>query len=191
MAKFDQLQSPTDEQANRPRDCNGTVLSAFDIVRIMYLPDYIFADADTQELRDTYKGYEHCYAIIKYARYPDQDGWRRWYGNNGLILVEATKATELFITVYEFVIPPQCVERLPFNSVIMNLFVNFDWQIHWDASTVGKKQEWDIHHPDKVIMPIKKGTAPYNRLNAIINTPYDELILAHCAAEHIIPALSS
>lgn len=59
---------------SRPLDRFGNPISAFDIIRLIKLPDYIMADADTPRLEKIYRDYEGCYGIVRYFERPDQDG---------------------------------------------------------------------------------------------------------------------
>lgn len=190
MPKKTKLQPPADDRPYRPVDCHGHALSAFDIVRLLRLPDYIWADADTEQIRAAYQGYIQCYGLVRYARYHSPDGGRIWYGPNSHILVELVKIAGDVATAYEFVVPPDCVERIPYNALIMSIFGNFSWQIHWEAlSTDGGLQAWNPRPPEETKWPVSRGTRMYGLVKAIYDTPYETLVAAHNEAAKLVPAL--
>jgi len=94
-------------------------------------------------------------------------------------------------TAYEFVVPPDCVERIPYNVFIMNAFGNFSWQIHWEALSTdeGALQEWNPRPPEEAKWPVSRGTKIYEIIKAIYETPYEALVAAHDEAAKIVPAL--
>lgn len=190
MPKETELQPPSDDQPYRPFDCHGAALSAFDIVRLLRLPDYIWTDADSEQIRAAYQGYIQCYGLVKYARYTGPDGKRIWYGPNSQILVELVKIAGDVATAYEFVVPPDCVERIPYNALIMSIFGNFRFQIHWEAlSTDGSLQEWNPRPLEETKWPVRHGTKMYEVIKKVYDTPYETLVAAHNKAANIIPAI--
>ena len=191
MPKGTKLQPPSESQPYRQADCHGAVLSAFDIVRLLRLPDYVWADADSKQIRAAYQGYIQCYGLVKYSRYHDLDGKRIWYGPNSNILVELVKIAGEVATAYEFVVPPDCVERIPYNALIMNIFGNCDWQIHWKSLCTADEDlpEWNPRPSEQTKWSVQSGTKMYEIVKAIYETPYETLVAAHNAAAKVIPAL--
>ena len=165
---------------SRPLDRFGNPISAFDIIRLIKLPDYIMADADTPELEKIYRDYEGCYGIVRYFERPDQDGWRRYTSANGVILIKLTKLVDDFFTSYEFVVPADCVEVLPYNILIMNLLVSVDWQIAWSPLDEFNSEVDFLYQPsEEVINPVRSGNPLYAWLKAIASLSYEELVMHH------------
>lgn len=174
-------------QSNRPADCHGTVLCAYDIVQLLRLPDWEWSDIDSKETKAAFQDHKPCYGLVTYARRPDRDGWRRWHGPDGHIFIEVVKITGLVATAYGSVVPSSYVERLPYNGIIMNIFANYDWQIGWD--TIYKPediQEWTPRSPEAIEEAVTSGTKAFEVIKAILYTPYETLLAAHNEAAKII-----
>ena len=173
--------------SNSPTDCQGSTLGAYDIVRLLRLPDWEWSAADSEETKAAFQDHKPCYGFITYALRPDHDGWRRWHGPDSHIFIEVVKITGLVATAYGFVVPSSYVERLPYNSIIMNIFANYDWQIGWDTDYKPEDiQKWTPHPPEALEAAVTSETKAFEVIKTILHTPYEKLLAAHDEAAKII-----
>ena len=190
MPRKIKLQPLPNDQSRRPADFHGAALGALDIVRLLRLPDWQWSDTDGEETKAAFQDHKPCYGLVKYARRPDRDGWQNWHGPNGHIFIEVVKIAGSRATAYGFVVPSSYVERLPYNSIIMNIFANFDWESGWDAIyTPEDIQKWTPRPPEAIEWAVTKGTKAFEAIETIIQAPYEKLVAAHNEAAKLIAAL--
>jgi len=181
--------SPSDVESKQPADCHGAPLSAFDIVRLLRLPDWGRLNADSDVTKAAFQDHKSCYGLVTYSRRPDRDGWRRWHGPDNHVFIEVVKITGLVVTAYGFVVPSSYVERLPYNAIIMNIFADFDWHSGWDTIFKAEDiQKWTPRLPEVIEEAVTSGTKAFEVIKAILETPYETLLAAHDEAAKIIGA---
>lgn len=175
-----------------PVDAAGERLNVFDIVKILQIPDYYFLGESDERYISAIRGYQGCYAIIKYSMWPDKDGVTRWYGENDMLIVEATKAKDDNITAFQFTIPPAMLRKVPFNLLLMNLFVDYDWQVQYSYakhSLEDGEQDWSLGPQLVTEFPVKAGTKQHRVLSIISRMPYEKLVFIQNEIEKMVPEL--
>lgn len=103
-------------------DCYGNLISAYDIVKIISLPDYLF----NEEHNGNYinRKYIGCVAIIRYQDMYDLDDIIWFDGNN--ILVEVLRERDGAFNHPEFTIPVKFVSKIKATAELYSLFIDYN-----------------------------------------------------------------
>jgi hypothetical protein len=162
----------------RPLDGRGEPLKPLDLVVIEAVPWHYWAEPETETL----KQYAGRYGLITYYGVgphaepyyygkKDHPGWVS--GDGGVVNVLTRRVAGDEIASYEFWIPPSDLRKIPFNALIMNVFVEYPWQMR---DTDGPSDSLFIREP----------LEEFSRLKTILETPLHVLQAAHDAAMSII-----
>ena len=164
----------------RPVDGSGQELKPLDLVILGDIPEHYWSDSPTL------KEYAGAYGLVTY--HPSLDGvghdpfYNRnknhpgWVNSTGeVVFVEShrIKKDEEAIYSCEFWLPSASLTRIPFNSLIMNIFVEYPWQMG------------DVDGPSDYMF-IRSGIPEYEYIKKIMCTPYQKLVDAHNAAMALI-----
>lgn len=162
----------------RPLDKSGHELRPLDLVILGDIPRHFWSDKGSERL----KRFGGCYGLVTY--YPSLDGviYDPFYNRNnehpGWVSGDATivyvwshrvDAEEQAVFSEEFWLPAASLTWIPFNSLIMNIFVEYPWEMH------------EPDGPDSYRF-IRSGIPEYEHLKRIMNAPYQKLVEAHDAA---------
>jgi hypothetical protein len=150
-----------------PKDKHGAALKPLDLVIIRDLPTYYTEDKD---LLSTLK-YIGAYGMVNYLNlerfYGDHRDIPGWGSPNGSwVHVDAVGIRGDSIAVTDFVLPPSCLERIPYNYFIMSAFANYPWRIQDD--------DGPSDHPFVV-----RGVEQFDHVARVLSTPYERLVEAH------------
>ncbi len=162
-----------------PHDCNGLLLQPMDLVSIGAIPSHYWSDPEFNSLQNFSGGY----GLITY--YPgseiefdpyfqgdkDHPGWVSREAK--LVYVLSRRIENAHVATCDFWLPPQSLKKLPFNSIIMNIFAQYPWQMR-EADGPGSE------------LFVSEGMKQFDYLRAIIQTPYSELVKAHEAAMAVL-----
>jgi hypothetical protein len=164
----------------RPLDCNGVPMKPLDLVVINEIPEHYWLDPDFATLRK----YGGCYGLITYSNdggieYPpyflgnrQHPGWVS--GDGGVVNVLSHRVTdERDVATGEFWIPPTSLRKIPFNSLIMNIFVEYPWQMGEEDG------------PGSTFF-VREGIPEYEHIKRILETPRAVLEAAHQAAMAVL-----
>lgn len=163
----------TDE---RPRDLYGQKLKPLDLVLIEKIPATYWEEEGCEKI----KLFEGCYGIINYwtaekTHSPFYNGLKgnlAWISKDATWVNVATRrhdAEEECFFSYDFWLPAKELSKIPYNSLIMNLFVEYPWDMQ------------EVDGPSSELF-IRKGIPEYEYLKKISETPYKDLVTAHNAA---------
>ena len=146
----------------------------FDLVIIGEIPQHYYADPDFETLKE----YGGKYGLITYhAGEPfyygrkEHPGWTS--GDGSHIYVESKRVCDDSICSSGFWLPAITVQKIPFNSLIMNIFSEFVWQM---ADDEGPSCHFFV----------VRGMKQFALIERILNTSYEELVKAHNAAMAIL-----
>jgi hypothetical protein len=168
----------------RPLDCNGSPLKPLDLVVINEVPKHYWKEPEVAHLKKcagnygliTYSseyGEEIQPYILGNKRHP---GWVN--GDCGVVCVMAHLITdEHDVMTCEFWIPPTSLRKIPFNSLIMNIFVEYPWQMG------------EVDGPSSTFF-VRKGIPEYEHIKRIMETPLAVLEAAHQAAMAVLDTYS-
>lgn len=167
-----------------PIDRSGQPLKPMDLVIIEEIPDYYWAESDCADPGlYSLKLYAGCYGLVNYA---EQDGveylpfflgnkkhpgWVNGEGN--VVHVHSRRSNGEEILSWDFWLPSGLVRKIPYNSIVMNIFVEYPWQMRDDDGP-------------SCSLFIRKGMREFEYISKILQTPYDVLVHAHEAAMEII-----
>lgn len=161
-----------------PLDSRGATLKPLDIVIINSVPSHYWVDHEFSHLKD----FEGSYGLITYAGdgvevEPYFNGDKNhpgWVSANGSVVhVLSRRAVGDEIITWDFWIPPGNLKKLPFNTMIMNIFVEYPWQMRCDDG------------PGSILF-IRKGLKEFDFIKIICEAPLDLLEKAHSAAMEIL-----
>jgi len=106
------------------RDKNSNRLFAYDIVKIVSLPDFLYNDNDFANGMFFYRKLIGCLGLIRY-----QDMYNLpnvlWYGENETVLLDAVYESIDGISKFDLAMPCDCIEKIPFNPEYYSLFIPF------------------------------------------------------------------
>lgn len=156
-----------------PRDKNGVVLRPLDIVIMGDIPEHYYADID-EESSAALKKFAGGYGLISYS------GNEPFYGKGkfhpGWTNQDATVVNVLshaingdHVSSYEFWLPANSVERIPYNLIIMNLFSEYPWEMNEDDGPGSYRF-------------IREGMPQFEMVRLILTSTYDDLVSAHNGA---------
>lgn len=162
----------------RPLDGRGEPLKPLDLVIIDAVPKHYWAEEGLEGLKE----YAGRYGLITYygagpTAEPyyfgkkDHPGWVS--ADGGVVNVATRRVAGDEIASCEFWIPPSDLRKIPFNALIMNVFVEYPWQM---GDTDGPSDSLFIREP----------LEEFTRLKMILDTPLHVLQLAHDAAMSVI-----
>lgn len=115
-----EIQRPDDPLG---RDCNGKQVYVHDIVKVLKIPEFYFAEEEPdEELFASYRSYIGCYGIVRYEEHIKADNRVIWVGQNKIMPIHAVKADEEKIKMFDFVMSPDCIERVEFNFLLHSIF---------------------------------------------------------------------
>jgi hypothetical protein len=160
----------------RPVDCAGQKLCPLDLVIINDIPRELYSDEGLENLQ----GYIGKYGLISYfMNQPfyygkkDHPGWVS--GDGSMISVLTRKISKArtdgrnVVTTWDFWLAPKNLTKIPFNSLVMNIFADYPWQMPDDDGP-------SDHHF------IVEGMEQYAHIERVLNSPYESLVKAHDAA---------
>jgi hypothetical protein len=155
--------------AARPLDCNGRVLKPLDLVRIKCIPSHNFTDPDFAILAE----YSGCYGLVTYCMkepwYFGRSDHPGWVSSDGAVVCVLTRRINgNRVTSWEFWLPEQSVEWLPYNSLIMDVFAEYPWEM---ADANGNSKHFVI-----------AGMEQFAHIKKVLDAPYETLVKAHAAA---------
>ncbi len=165
----------------RPRDKNGNTLKPLDLVILGDIPEHYWVDPGFSSL----KKYKGCYGLITYE---DRDGivynpyylgdknHPGWVNSEGSVVNVLTRRIDMdneAVASWQFWLPPETLQKIPYNALIMNIFAEYPWQM---------KEE---NGPSDYLF-IRKGVEEYQYIKKIMETPYKKLVAAHDAAMNIL-----
>ena len=157
----------------RPRDRHGVYLKPLDLVRIVSIPAHNFSDPDFGYLEN----YVGCYGLVTYFAKEtwyfdkkDHPGWVSGDGKYACVLTRRIDGDR--ITSWEFWLSEGDVEKLPYNSLIMNVFADYPWQLTNDD---GSSE-----------MFIVEGMEEFAHIRKILEAPYHCLVDAHHKAMEVL-----
>jgi hypothetical protein len=158
----------------RPLDCHGVPLQPLDLVLINSVPSHYWAEVGTSSLRE----FEGQYGLITY--YGSDSEYEPYYlgnrahpgwvsGDGSVVNVRSRRVADDSIMTADFWIPPAALQRLKFNLLIMNIFVEYPWQMR------------EPDGPSSTLF-IRRGMQEFDRLEQLLRVPYVEMVAAHDAA---------
>ena len=157
--------------ALRPPDANGNPLKPFDLVIIGDIPTYYYDEPGCESLRH----YGGKYGLVTYFSdnepfYYGRKDHPGWVSPDGSVVsILSRRVCEDSICSYDFWLSPTTLRKIPYNSIIMNVFTDLVWQMLDDEGP-------SDHHF------IVRGMEQFEMIERILNTPYDDLARAHDAA---------
>ncbi len=169
---------------NKPRDSAGVELKPLDLVIIEKFPEYQFSEPGVQYLpEDKWK-----YGLITYISDVEHGPQRHYLGNkqhpgwcsgDGQTVYLLSHAnSNLFgrgdeIWVGEFWMPTNCLRKIPFNSLIMNIFSEYPWSF---SEPDDQGNEYFV----------REGMPEHQWIKTLLDTPYEKLCAAHEAAMRVM-----
>lgn len=165
--------------AVQPLDHSGNRLKPLDLVIIQEVPKHYWLDPEFSSLR-LYRG---CYGLITYAEQeageylpyymgnPLHPGWAS--GDGSAVHVLARRTDGDVIWSWDAWLPPNTLQRIPYNCILMNIFSEYPWQMREDDG------------PGSTLF-VRKGIPEFDYLNKIMCAPYSTLLLAHEAAMNVL-----
>ncbi|MEZ5901202.1 MAG: hypothetical protein R3D51_17110 [Hyphomicrobiaceae bacterium] len=164
-----------------PKDRYGSVLKPMDLVILGDIPEHYWKDPEFSDLKE----FSGCYGLITYfpANGPDHEAFYHgdpnhpgWVSGDGdTIYVLSRRIADGFVVSYDFWMPTNHITRIPFNSLIMNIFSQLPWQIAEDGATK---------------LFVSKGLREFDYIEKLMGLPYERLVLAHAAAMSLIEVYS-
>lgn len=165
----------------KPVDVNGKAIKPLDLVVLGDIPEHNWSDKEFRSLKE----YAGCYGLVTYHSFGDRvyepyynrnndhPGWVS--GDGKTVFVESRKidAEKNTVISWGFWMPASSLTLIPYNCLIMNIFVEYPWQM----------QEAD--GPEDYLF-IREGIPEFDYLKRLIVTPYQKLVEAHNAAMSIL-----
>jgi hypothetical protein len=168
----------------RPLDYNGSPMKPLDLVVINEVPKHYWEEPEVADL----KKFVGLYGLITYANDGESEyspyfrgnkqhpGWVS--GDGGVVNVLSHRITEEHdVMTCEFWIPPTSLRKIPFNSLIMNIFVEYPWQMG------------EVDGPSSTFF-VREGIPEYEHIKRILETPLAVLEAAHQAAMAVLDTYS-
>lgn len=166
------------QTALRPLDCDGRAMKPLDLVIIKEVPEHYWADPDCSEL----KSFEGCYGLITYPTdgvesqpyylgNKNHPGWVSGDGTKVNVLARRVRHTE--VVSWDLWAPSNCLEKIPFNSLIMNIFAEYPWQMKSEDG------------PGSILF-IREGVPEFDYIKRLVNTSRRVLDKAHAAAMAVL-----
>lgn len=159
----------------RPKDRQGEAISPLDIVIIEEVPQHYWADP----LFASLKLYSGCYGLITYAEqeageylpyYMEDKSHPGWVSGDGSVVHVLSRRTEgNAILSWDFWVPPKALRKIPYDCLVMNIFVEYPWQMRNESG------------PGSTLF-VRDGMPEFDYLSKVMKTPYDLLVRAHDAA---------
>ncbi len=162
----------------RPLDKSGHELRPLDLVILGDIPWHYWIDEGSERL----KRFGGCYGLVTYHPSIGGCGYDPFYNRNKAhpgwtsgdaktVYVESHRvdAEEQAVFSCGFWLPSASLTWIPFNSLIMNAFVEYPWQMN------------EVDGPSDYLF-IRAGLPEYEYLKRIMNAPYQKLVEAHEAA---------
>lgn len=169
---------------NTPCDSAGAELKPLDLVIIEVFPEYFFNEPGSRYLPEE----KWKYGLITYTS-EGEDGPQRYHlgnkdhpgwcsGDGKIVHVLSHANSNLFgrgdeIWVGEFWMPTNCLRKIPFNSLIMNIFSEYPWSF---AEPDDQGNEYFV----------REGMPEHQWIKTLLDTPYEKLCAAHEAAMRVI-----
>lgn len=165
----------------QPVDEGGKVLKPLDLVLIGDIPEYYWNETETESL----KAYEGTIGLVNYEEREsaycnpyrvDKTYYPGWVNNDGDFVQVDTRRHDQendCILSFGFWLPAKNLKKIPYNSLIMNIFVEYPWQM-------GEEDGPSTYHF------IRKGVPEYDYLAMILDMPYERLQRAHEAAMSVL-----
>jgi hypothetical protein len=163
----------------RPKDKDGNELKPLDLVIMGEVPKHYWSEPETACLKE-YKG---CYGLVTY--YGNEGGhYEPFYHDNplhpgwvsedgGFINVLTRRIWKRAIWSSDFWMPIGQIQKIPFNSLIMNVFSEYPWYM------------LENDGPSSFAF-IREGMPEYEYMESILSTPYEKLVEAHDAAMTVL-----
>ncbi|MEO0614310.1 MAG: hypothetical protein AAFY83_13460 [Pseudomonadota bacterium] len=167
----------------RPKARNGMLIKPLDLVVLGDIPEHYWADEGFRYLKE----YAGCYGLVTYHSFGDcsyapfyneNKDHPGWVNGEGTVLCVESKRIDRenqTVTSWQFWMPSSSLLRIPFNSLIMNIFVEYPWQMR------------EVDGPSDYLF-IRSGIPEYEHIKKIMDTPYEKLVEAHNAAMDIVNA---
>jgi hypothetical protein len=162
----------------RPLDSRGEPLKPLDLVIIEAVPEHYWAETGVESLKEytgqyglvTYYGVGPHVEPYHFGR-KDHPGWVS--GDGGVVNVLTRRIDGDAIASCEFWIPPSDLRKIPFNTLIMNVFVEYPWAMG------------DTDGPSDCLF-IRAPLEEFFRIKTILDAPLHVLQSAHDAAMNVI-----
>lgn len=176
VRKFDPLRHY--QIGERPLDAVGAELCPLDLVIIRKVPEHYYADPEFASLED-YKGrfglvtYSAAGKATEpyYAGRHEHPGWVDGTLSHVNVLSRRISVDEIYS--YEFWVPVADLLRIPYNSLIMNIFADYPWEM--------LEEDGPSSHPFLV-----RGMPQFAHIEMVMTRPYEDLVAAHDAAIGIL-----
>ncbi|WP_068460021.1 hypothetical protein [Hyphomicrobium sulfonivorans] len=162
----------------RPPDSTGAPLKPLDIVILGEIPEHYWVDSEDQSLRN----YAGCYGLVTYRGegpvfdpyYIENHGHPGWVSEDGRVVnVLSRRLCDNAICSAEFWMPPANLQKIPYNSLIVDLFAQYPWEMN---DTTGPSSRLFITNKVQEFAYLKR----------ILETPLDRLQRAHAAAVAVL-----
>jgi hypothetical protein len=154
----------------RPTDQSGKKLQPLDLVMIGDIPAHYYDDPDFMVLKE----YAGNYGILTYFLgepfyygRKSHPGWTD--GEVESVNVLSRRVCDDAICSMDFWIPACTLKKIPYNSLIMNVFADYPWQMLDDDGP-------SDHHF------VVRGMEQFDHIERILSAPYGDLVNAHEAA---------
>lgn len=163
-----------------PTDKLGQPLKPMDLVIIDEIPDHYWVDSGcTDPGLYSLKLYAGCYGLVSYA---EQDGveylpfflgnkkhpgWVNGEGN--VVHVRSRRSNGEEILSWDFWLPTTTIRKIPYNCLVMNIFVEYPWQMRNEGG------------PGSTLF-VRDGMPEFDYLSKVMKTPYELLVRAHDTA---------
>ncbi len=162
----------------RPLDGKGQALKPMDIVLVKAIPNHYWCDPDFSELQN----FAGSYGLISYVSdgiesepyflgNKSHPGWVN--GDGSLVHLLTRRVGNGVIVTGDFWVPPADLVRLPFNALLMNIFVEYPWQMQDDEGGGSS-------------LFIKDGMFEYDFIKRITEARLSVLNAAHNAAMNVL-----
>lgn len=164
----------------QPKSKDGTIIKPLDLVITGEIPQHYWQDPNFTNL----KNYQGCYGLVTYSEADMGTVCSPWsYGRKGHpgwvdldgshVNVLCRRISDNSVTSYDFWLPTISLTKIPYNSLIMNIFADYPWQMQ------------DTEGPSSTFF-IREGMEEFAHIKKIMDTPYERLVEAHDKAMDII-----
>lgn len=165
----------------RPLDINGKAIKPLDLVMLGDIPEHNWSDKEFQSL----KKYAGCYGLVTYHsfgdgvyepyynRNKDHPGWVSGDGKTVFVESRTIDKEKKCVLSWGFWLPASSLTLIPYNILIMNIFVEYPWQMQ------------EVDGPSDYLF-IRDGIPEYEHIKRIMTAPYEKLVEAHNAAMSIL-----
>jgi hypothetical protein len=150
----------------RPLDAVGQKLQPLDFVIIDKIPEHYYIDPDFASLIK----YGGCYGMVTYNHetpyYFDNKDHLGWISPDGHSVCVVSRRIETGVLLeYDFWLSASTLRKIPFNYLLAAAFVSYP--LHLEDVELG---------PEHLIA---EGVEPFEKIKAVLETPYENLVKAH------------